>query len=599
MASEYDFIIVGGGTAGLVLANRLSEDPNIQVLVLEAGENLIDDTKIKVPGAMATNLGGRADWGFKTTPQQELNSRQISLNQGKALGGSSAINVMMYVPPSKTVTDAWKTLGNDRWGWDAMKPYFAKTFSVENVPNSTKQQLGITWPDKSFSGPIQTSFYYTPESLVAKAWQETLDSKGLRMNSDPFSGAGSGAFPALRSIDPATGKRSYSASAYYATVATRQNLHVLTGCLVEKIIFENNDSEVVATSVQFSQKDRNVIIQASKEVILAAGALQSPKILELSGVGNKDLLESHGIKLLVDNPHVGEHLQDHLMNRFVIADEDPGEETLFDTDLSPIDAALASYIKQNPGHTVIEGISSIAYLPLVDLLNPAGATTLKSLFDAYPAVSDPNFPLAKQYYDIARSCLETEGEASGAYINAIFKTIGLDPKKAVAISFTLSQPLSRGSVHISSPNPKDDPIIDPKYFSHPLDLELYARHLSWLSSLLTSPSPINSCITAINTASGKHNLEHYFTDLNVAKEYVRRTGTSMWHPTSTCAMLPREKGGVVDERLRVYGVKGLRVVDASVMPLITRGNTQATVYAVAEKAADLVKEDWGLLSRAV
>jgi choline dehydrogenase-like flavoprotein len=504
---------------------------------------------------------------------------------------------MVSVPPSKSVIDAWEKLGNLNWNWGSLKPYFHKSHSAEKLAVDVQEHLSVSEPTDMI-GPLQNSYTSHLEDPIPKAWNETFNNIGLQMTSDPFSGLGVGSFSSLCSVDPKSGERSYSGTAYFEPVAHRENLHVLTGSLVEKILLEKKQSGINATGVQFQHNGTTMIALSKMEVILAAGGLQSPKILELSGIGKAELLSQYGIEIFIDNPYVGENLQDHIIDRIGLVGF--GSDGLSMPNQEPIDAAIAKYgtKRSAPGvKTSLVGVPSYAYLPVIEFLAPGGDAILQSLLCAnIPEDNDlthPTHPLAREYYDIARSMLEKEGEASGSYIYVNLQTNTEDsaPSKVSTLGVMLSNPLSRGSVHITSSNPIIPPTIDPQYFTHPLDLEIYARHIQYLK-IISLSEPFRSTILS----QGGHVAEPkcYFQDLEVAKEYVRRTATSMWHPTSTCSMLPREKGGVVDDRLRVYGTRNVRVVDASMMPLVPRANTQATIYAVAEKAADIIKADHGL-----
>jgi choline dehydrogenase-like flavoprotein len=506
-----------------------------------------------------------------------------------ALGGSSAMNACIFVPPSKDVMDGWEKLGNPGWNWDTIKPYFQKIFSVPELSPEVKKYLGISWPDdETLNGPIKTSYPCQLEDPLMSAWNKTFENIGYQMTQDPFSGVGVGSFPSLSTVDPSTKERSYSATAYYKSAADRKNLHVLTGAVVEKIVFRKTESNFEAVGVQFKQREIKSTAKARREVILAAGALQSPKLLELSGIGNATILNRHGIEVLIDNPNVGENLQDHVVSRIGLVGFGKAEDA---QDLEPIDATMARTERTGAGSFHLIGCPSYAYLPVMNLLNSEGEATLKSLLDSNaPQGPDQCNPQSQLYYDLARYSLESKEESSAAYLTSVFQNTPTD-ERVVLVGVMLSQPLSRGNVHITSSTPTCAPLIDPKFFSNPLDLEIYARQVQYLETIASS-EPFRSELLKL---PGGREPAFYLKDLEVAKEYVRRTMTSMWHPSSTCSMLPRKKGGVVDGRLVVFGTTNLRVVDASVMPLIPRANPQATVYAVAERAADLIKGDHGLV----
>jgi len=501
------------------------------------------------------------------------------------------------VPPSKSIIDAWGRLGNLGWDWSILKPYYARTHSVQKITPEMSERMGIGLDEGSeCSGPIQTSYSPNYGGPVPRPWNDTFAKAGHKMRDDPFHGSGSGAFQMLASIDPVTRERSYAVTGYYAPIAARKNLHVLTECTVENVNFNRAGSDYAAAGIRYIQNGRIITANASCEVILAAGTLQSPKILELSGIGDSTLLKSLGIDVLVDNPHVGENLQDHIWCGigFEAKDDIPTLDALRRKEPDAIAAAMAEYASSRTGPLAALGLSSFAYLPL---LRKESQETLKELLDGnIDRELSSNHPASQDYFKIARSILEDENDATIAMLSAATQIAGARdysleevPGKFITIVLLLSNPLSRGSVHITSASIKDAPVINPRYLSNALDLELFARHTQYLEEFVTT-EPFASALIKPN--GRMTSLKPCKDDLEAAKEHIRRNAISMWHPTSTCAMLPKEKGGVVDERLRVYGTKKLRIIDASVMPLIPRANIQSSVYAVAERAADLIKEDY-------
>lgn len=326
LLTTYDFVIVGGGTAGLVLASRLSEDPTQRILVLEAGTDLSEDISIKTPGLYHSLKNTEADWGFRSQPQRHLKGRTLDLNQGRGLGGSSSINAQVFAPPTWKSLDTWDSvLGNRGWNRNSLKEYYARAFTFPLVDQEFETVLGVDGWTKSTqrgNGPIQLSLAGDAKHPIRKAWADTFRAKGMYMGSNPLcdvsdDSAMIGSFSCLSSIDPVSKTRSYATSAYLKTdallhpVKDRPNLLILPGASVEKILFDGVDAKR-ATAVQYKHNGKTLTASPAKEIILAAGALQSPKILELSGIGIREILVKHGIELVKDLP-VGENLQDHLV----------------------------------------------------------------------------------------------------------------------------------------------------------------------------------------------------------------------------------------------------------------------------------------------
>jgi choline dehydrogenase-like flavoprotein len=426
------------------------------------------------------------------------------------------------------------------------------------------------------------------------AWIKSFANLGLKTTADPKTGKSFGSFQNPASIDPTTKTRSFAATAYYsAAVRARGNLVVITETLVKKVTTEKRGDEVIATGVVIQTKDgEEKTVTALSEVILAAGALQSPQILELSGIGGRQLLESHGIPIVIDNPGVGEHLQDHAIacQSFEVADGVPSADAFREKAL--LDAVVQMYMSGQGGPL---GMSPLVntYAPLFDSAGIVSVDAKRALVEKYLG-KEPS-----SEFHFLREIVEATEEPTAQYLFLPFqlnvppvaKSLGeyiapVHPENYITVVTALNHPFSRGSVHITSPDINTKPAWDPKYMSHPLDIEILARHVQFVEKFVeTAP------FSAIVKPNGKRLPEIKGNDLESAKEIVRRHQISIFHPSGSLPMLPKDQGGVVNERLIVHGTKNLRVVDASIFPLQTLGTIQATVYAVAERAADFIKED--------
>ncbi|KAI0551665.1 hypothetical protein F4679DRAFT_538793 [Xylaria curta] len=602
MSESYDYIVVGGGTSGLVVGTRLTEDPDVRVLVIEAGADKRKDPSLETPGLVA---GAYADdrfiWPFRSTAQTELNGRHLRQDTGKVLGGSSLTNFMMAMFPSRTNLDTWGKMGNKGWTFDDLAPYFQK-FSTSHPPSKAIREtlggLDYYQEDLTGNGPVQLSFD-DQYSVMNERWFKTFAELGLEMKTDPRTGRAIGAFQNSSTIESGNNTRSSSVTAYYTEeVAKRPNFKVLTETTVQKITTETRDGLVIATGVEVKDKDGKVTtLKASKEVILAAGTIRTPQLLELSGIGDRDLLESLGIDVLIDNPNVGEHMQDHLMTsqQFPVKKGYPSADGLRDPE--KFKSAFEQYASTKQGPLSGMG-TSVAYVPLADRNGVMTQADRKALFDKYLTSVPTLSPVQKREYKLIRELLESEMEPAIQYLcfpGSLTVTPHPDtltdmftshaPYDCIGILSLFNHPFSRGNVHISSKDVSVPPTWNPNYCTHPLDLEIMARTVGFVEKIVNTPpykDLIDPELKRLPDATGD--------DLEVAKEIVRGRSVSCFHIAGTCRMLPRELGGVVDERLIVHGTSNIRIIDASMIPLEPLGNIQTTVYAVAERAADFIKE---------
>ncbi|KAI1204349.1 putative GMC oxidoreductase [Annulohypoxylon truncatum] len=596
LGAEYDYVVVGGGTSGLVVASRLSEDKDVRVLVLEAGANRLTDPKVSIQGLAASlYFDPDYDWCITTEPQVGLNSRRLAQPLGKTLGGSSAINLGMVIYPSKSGFDTWDKLGNRGWGWEIMESYFRKFHTFTEPQPKLKKEFMLDYLSgvHGTDGPIQVS-YGSEEGFppFAQAWPRAWSALCKPIDGDPIAGTSIGAFNNAAALHPTTRERSHAGNTYFSDkVAQRPNLRVVTEAFVEKILFSqqtDNTNKPRATGATFVTKDGQTRqVTATREVILAAGAVKSPQLLELSGIGNKDVLAKHGINCLLNNPNIGENLQDHGFVPFSWEVADPTSSGDQMRDPSVVGAVMSAYQETKAGPLSVNALAS-AFFPLQDQdLTPVSVSQLLS--ELGQADVEPR---------VLREQICTPGECSAQFTLAPFQLnpfpgdspsqiFGLGTEGFYAsIVAVLNHPFSRGSVHIQSADPRSSPVVDPRAMSHPLDLELHARHVLLLEKIRdTSP------LRELFKEGGRrlHNGGRRVETLDQAKEAVKNGYTPHYHVCGTTAMLPRESGGVVDSKLRVYGVDGLRIVDAGIFPLIPRGNIQSSVYAVAERAADLIR----------
>jgi len=521
-----DYIIVGAGSAGCVLAHRLSEDPACRVLLLEAGGEG-DAAAVRTPGLFSRLQDSAYDWGDRTLPQQAMHGRRIYLPQGRGIGGSSSINYMIYMRGNRRDYDRWADLGNAGWSYEEVLPYFIKS------------ETNLAFADRYHgrTGPLKVSSH--PQlSPVTRRYLEAAQEAGLPYNPDFNGERQEGCGPLQRTI--AGGIRCSAAQAYLQPVRHRPNLSVIDHAHVTSLLFRNDR----ITGVQYLRYGVVEQAHAAVETILSAGALRSPQLLMLSGLGPARELERLGIEVRADMPEVGRNLQDHVHARVRCELTRPltfaalsGEEKV---------AAAALYDATGTGPLSSNFLEAGCF---VDSRSEAGYPDLQlflfgNLTPEYPEAAMP----------------DRHGIALTAYVN---------------------RPRSRGRVTLSSADPLDRPRIDPNYFSDADDLCCLVAGVRWNLKILYGKAFDDIRGNELSPGAAIRN------DAGL-EDFVLRTASTTWHPTSTCRM-GADAGAVVDPFLRVNGVSGLRVIDASVMPAIVSGNTNAPVIMIAEKAADLIK----------
>ncbi|CAL1697277.1 unnamed protein product [Somion occarium] len=598
-AAKPHYLIIGGGTAGLVVAARLSEDPNTVVGVIEAGAYHKDDAGVNIPGFASRNLfKPDFDWSFASEPHKGTNNRPVPQPRGKGLGGSSLLNFTVAVRPTKEELNALEALGNPGWNWDNLWKYMKKSERLQPPELSKEDSLRYAAsPDPKLhgtDGPIAKS--YTSNLFPPfPAFMDTLEKLGLPRNPDTGGGDSIGSLLFPTTVDKKDCTRSYSASAYYAPNAERPNLLVVTGAHVTKILLEpSHDGLQRAVGVEFIKDEQTYRINASKEIILSAGAFQSPQILELSGIGNKKILKQHGIETRIDLPSVGENLQDHAYAPTIIEVDDrvPTMETTY------VDEEFARQLelyKEGKGLFTALPANLCSFIPAHIFAESEDLARWKSLANLEASSPDvfADTPesvkrgIRKQYEYLAKWLDDPTAPMAqilSLYLHFPVPGLPVDTsKRYMSLLGAYTHPFARGSVHITSPSPFTPPAIKMNYLSNPVDTGILVKMQQFILKIYElEPAKEfveNRVIPPVGTENDEKKLE----------EYVRNFLGTVYHPVGTCAMLPKEDGGVVDSRLLVYGMENLRVIDCSILPLEACCNIQPLAYAIGEKGADIIK----------
>jgi choline dehydrogenase len=529
----FDYIIIGAGSAGCVLANRLTEDPSCKVLLLEAGPA---DSKreIHIPGAYTKLNRSAVDWSFWTEPQKNLDNRRLYIPRGKTLGGSSSTNAMAYVRGNKEDYNEWASLGNKGWGYDDVLPYFKRS--------EDHAQFGE--PYHGEGGPLHVSLSERP-GLLSPVFVEACEACGIPRNND-YNGAGQLGAGMLQ-FNIRNNKRHSCATAFLKPAMRRSNLTVRTNTYVRRILIEHGKAEGVEVMTGYAESER---INCSKEVIVAAGAIQSPQLLMLSGIGDPLEISKQAIDVLHPLPGVGKNLQDHVWTGVSCFSSIATNNSL----LKPWTMALAFlqhlFFKNGPlSNSPIEANAFLC---------------------SDPALTRPDIQFHFAPIAVAQD-----------YSTDIYDLKTFTKQDGFGIMAILLRPESRGYIGLKSAKPKDPPVIQPNIFSSAKDREILLHALKQAIAVMQA-----------DVLRGYALDEVLFPDAGASDDallkHIDKSLETLYHPVGTCKM-GHDQMAVVDDRLRVHGIKCLRVIDASIMPTITSGNTNAAAIMIGEKGADMVK----------
>ncbi|XP_052814920.1 alcohol dehydrogenase [acceptor]-like [Mya arenaria] len=549
--STYDYIIIGAGSAGCVLAARLSEDPNNRVLLLEAGGEETDNANISIPAAALSVWNTSSDWVYSTTQQRNSGFAQIGDEnrhywpRGKGIGGSNNLNIMQYVRGSRYDYDEWEDQGCDGWGYDDVLPCFLKSedIRIDDLKNSRFHNSG---------GPLAVI-----KDTVFPIWKRFVDGgKELGYDEVDYNGAEQIGFGRSQ-VNVRDGARGSTAAQFLRPSMGRSNLHVVVNAHVTTVVIDNK----VATGVAFIKDNRKQIVSAGREVILSAGAIGSPQILMLSGIGPGQNLNSFNIPVVVDLP-VGQNMEDHICS-FI-----PGTMNTSEGFTGPKVESLSSV-----GRYLMFGTGPLSTTGLV------GTAFIKSskCKTKYPDI---------QFHLLATLFIQELAKYSQKYTKGLFPDEWID---GFALSTILLHPKSKGFMELKSNDPFDYPIIEPNYFEQEEDMHMMIESMRKGLELLNTQSfrEIGTQVDRLKVPVCSHTT--YLSDEHL-KCLILHFAATVYHPTSTCRMGSlNDSNTVVDTELRVKGIKNLRVVDASVMPHVTSGNTNAPTIMIAEKAADMIR----------
>ncbi|KAH0345039.1 alcohol oxidase, partial [Aureobasidium melanogenum] len=566
----FDYVIVGGGTAGTVLANRLSENSSVSVALIEAGGSALENPLARTIYGDCPACATALDWNYTTVPQQYLDGNVEPYHAGRCLGGTSDLNGWTYLRPAMAEFRSWQAVGNPGWTWESLLHYFRKSENLQ-IPSASQQEQGATYIAKfhGFDGPLDVAW---PPLLnvtgFGEALNQTWQSLGLDWNRDANSGLPRGLFlkPSEYNLQQG-GIREDANRAYLAPVANRTNLKVFTFTTAMKLRLEHLAARraVVTTGVDvMTASGRNQTIRAGREVILSLGSLRTPTLLEASGIGNPRVLANASILVNVDLSGVGFHMQDQ------------------------INYNLAFNITGNNNFTNdLTNIPTYAFVNAEDLF---GNETLSMAAELRRSIPEYAAKIAAE--SNGATSVQAEKHRLNARVDLMFNKnvpIGELILNPTFVAFWQTLPFSTGSVHLSPDHPSQ-PHINPNWLQFDFDFRVQVALLEFSRKLYSTP-PLSTLNSPIENTPGYSVLPLNATD-DQYRAFFNSSGAPVWHGVGTAAMMSRKLGGVIDPQMIVYGTSNLRVVDASAIPFEVNGHPTSTIYAMAEKAADLIKTRW-------
>jgi choline dehydrogenase-like flavoprotein len=561
------------------------------VLVIESGES-VDNDGTMIP-YKANDLGASAGliWnGIQSQPEPALGNSTFPVLVAKVLGGGSVINGMIYDRGSAADYDAWEALGNKGWGWSGMEPYFVKGTTFQPPSDAVAESYNITWDPATYgNGPLKVSItdaQYPDLKDYWKAWKAT----GVHVPVDGNNGEAYGPSWFGNTMDKTTGRRAHARYAYIDPISERTNLKIITKTTAQKIIFDEEKEPMKAVGVQITDDATNKtsIVYAKKEVVLAAGAIQTPKLLQLSGVGPRSVLEAAGVEVKVELDAVGSNFQDHpyatvIFNTTTNTFPNPG---LMNTNATFNASAWAQYEADKTGpYTVARG-NALAFISLPDMAtNGSSVSSVVNSLNSQkegsylPSVYKSNKKLLKGFEAQKRVIAKIFARSDAAV--AEFPV----PADGTYGLVGVEKPLSRGTVHINAANPTGPPNVIHNAFVNPVDRTILAIGLRYFRTVWARPELKKFSVS--ETVPGAK----YTSDEDIYSALLAQASLSptLAHPSGSCPMMPEHAGGCVDDKLMVYGTQHLSIVDASIIPIIPSCHLQATMYGIGEKAADVIK----------